>query len=85
MRELPESGLGPAVLLGSIQVLFAVVLYLIGRWGARNATRLVHPSLGAEECARRARGYRRGAIACQIAAFVLVAAVAVSSLLRVLS
>jgi hypothetical protein len=85
MRELPESGLGAAVLLGSVQVLFGVVLYLVGRWGVRNATRLVHPSLGAEECARRARGYRRGAIFCQIVAVVLVATVAVSSVLRVLS
>lgn len=66
-------------------MLFGIVLYLIGRWGVRNATRLVRPELGATECARRARVYRRGAIFCQVVAIVLVASVAASSALRAFS
>ncbi|MDT7621558.1 MAG: hypothetical protein QOF99_2459 [Pseudonocardiales bacterium] len=72
-------------MLGSLQVLFGIALYLVGRWGMRNATRLVHPSLEPEECARRARTYRRGAIFCQVVGIVLVAAVVASSALRALS
>jgi ABC-type Fe3+ transport system permease subunit len=81
-RELPETGNGPAIALAAVQLALALALYLVGRWGMGQAARLVPPSMPEPERGRRTRMYRRGAIACLLAAAVLAGTVLVSLVLR---
>lgn len=64
----------------AVLVTLGVGLALLGRWGRRNAARLVPPILPERERAHRAAVLRRGALGCHVIAAVFVLAGAVSLL-----
>jgi hypothetical protein len=51
-----------------VALVFAAVLFAIGRWGRRNAAGLVPSALSEEGQRSQERALRRGSVACQLAA-----------------
>ncbi len=75
----PTGGLGTTtIVLSVVQLVLASGLFLLGRWGWRGADRLVPAALPESERASRTATYRRGAVACQVLAGLLVVVVAVT-------
>ena len=56
-----------------------ILMFLLGRWGRREATALVPPSLPAAERTKRERVYRRGAMVLQIVGVLFLLVIVVGS------
>jgi peptidyl-prolyl cis-trans isomerase C len=67
-----------AVAFAIVQLVFAVALILVGLWAWRNAGQLAPAALPADERARKARVYGRGALACLVVGVVFVVAAVLS-------
>lgn len=65
-----------------VGILLAGLLFLVGRWGRREAAALAPSYLPPEDRGRRERTLLRGAIACEVVAVAAAAATIVSLLLR---
>lgn len=55
-----------------LPLILAILLYLLGIWGRVNAESLAPPSLPDEARRQRVRVLRRGAVTCQVLAFIFV-------------
>jgi hypothetical protein len=64
------------MIAGGVVLVLAVVIFLIGLWGRRNATDLVPSSLSPIRQVQKARQFRRGALALILLSVAMVLDVA---------
>lgn len=83
-RHLPESSSAVALMFGAVQLVAALALFLIGRWGYARAESLPPAGLPEELRRKRVRSYSRGSIACQMVSVIFALTVVVTVVVRVL-
>jgi hypothetical protein len=83
-RNLPESSSAVAMTYGAVQLVAALALFLIGRWGYAWAENLPPAGLPEELRRKKVKSYSRGSIACQVVSVIFALTVLVTVVVRVL-